>query len=109
MAAELGCRVCGKYPFEWAHILGRTYDRRTHGLVNPDLIIPLCGPFPLGCHGDYDSHQRDISAVLSLDELEASIAEVGEGLAARRIRSDRHASDLTTALARARRSLALGR
>lgn len=109
MAREIGCRVCGKQPFEWAHTLGRTYDRRSRGLVNPNLIIPLCGPFPLGCHGDYDAHQLDISAVLTLPELEAAIKEVGQGLAARRIRSSRQAHDLEEALQRARRVLALGR
>lgn len=86
--AEPGCRVCGSSRFEMAHISGRAYDA-TGGYVEPNDIVPLCGPFPTGCHGLYDGKKLDLVPYLSRDEVERCIELLGAGQAAIRLRGNR--------------------
>jgi hypothetical protein len=93
---SFGCRVCGRTdrPLERAHVVDRENDRRIRGrslvVVDPDLIVLLCGPFPGGCHGAYDEgagdRRLDLYPYLTPAELAAAYAAVGEGPALRRIR-----------------------
>jgi hypothetical protein len=83
------CWACGRRGADYAHVLGREHDDRKTGIVNPDDIIPLCGPPPTGCHGAYDAHRIDIARFLTAGPIRRAIELVGPGLAARRIRSSR--------------------
>jgi hypothetical protein len=75
VAQEAACRNCGtSQNLEAAHVAGRRYDqpKREGGKtlwVNPLDIIPLCGPFPAGCHGAEHRHDLDIKGLLTVDEL----------------------------------------
>lgn len=86
--AEGRCRVCGTHAFEMAHVLGRTHDDR-EGWIDPLDIVPLCGPFPEGCHGRYDRHQLDLTDFLTKEEIERAVHLVGPYNAAIRIRGMR--------------------
>jgi hypothetical protein len=77
------CRVCGSFKhLELAHTMGRLHDKpKVEGgrtlWVNPHSVIPLCGPFPEGCHGAYDHHQLDILSFLTLQEQAQAVLEAG--------------------------------
>jgi hypothetical protein len=94
------CRICKKSeasgrPLEAAHVLGREHDQpkvsRTTGeilkelYVDPNRIIPACGPFPAGCHGDVDHRRINILQFLTLDEQIQAVKDAG-GIEAARIR-----------------------
>lgn len=89
-----GCRICGN-PAERAHITAREHDRHEPVahldgwkpyFVAPDRIVPLCGPFPGGHHGQYDRGELDLSGHLTLPEQIQAVADAGSiHLALRRI------------------------
>jgi len=80
------CRICEKtsdeVKLEAAHVLGREHDEpRTPGskvlFVNPLRIIPACGPFPAGCHGDIDHNRINLVHYLTLDEQIQAVKDAG--------------------------------
>lgn len=85
------CRLCKRSnrKLEAAHILGREHDEpkvrhaSAEGVilkelyVHPDRIVPLCGPFPEGCHGDVDYHRVNLVHVLTLDEQLQAVKDAG--------------------------------
>ena len=88
---EVGeCVVCGSTRYlEMAHIIGREHDEpRTPGAktlyVIRDRIAILCGPFPSGCHGDYDNKRLDLLPYLTLAEQVQAVRDAGGIDAARR-------------------------
>lgn len=79
-AAAQGCRACSvPGPLERAHTVGRSRDRRVGKLahVDPESIVLLCGPFPAGCHGAYDTGRLDLYPKLSVQELSAAVKLAG--------------------------------
>lgn len=48
-------------------------------MVPPHAVIPLCGPFPNGCHGLHHKRELDILPALYLDE-EINAAKACGGL-----------------------------
>lgn len=54
--------------------------------VDPDRVIPLCGPFPAGCHGAEHRHELDTLPLLSLEEQLQAVADAG-GIENARIRT----------------------
>lgn len=90
LRAELpyGCRVCGRNSeLERAHVLGRALDEKLGAgrRVDPDLVVWLCGPFPSGCHGDFDLRSLDLMPYLTDRERDAAFRLLGEGPARRSI------------------------
>jgi len=93
--AEDCCRICKKtsdeVKLEAAHILGREHDESrtlvsaegggfkgsTILFVNPLRIVPLCGPFPAGCHGDVDHNRINLVHYLTLDEQIQAVNDAG--------------------------------
>ena len=89
--AEARCSSCGLGAYqEAAHDTERSHDakpplrdlgrvwvspRRVR--VHPDRIIPLCGPFPMGCHGAEHRHELDTLPLLSLQEQLQAVADCG--------------------------------
>lgn len=72
------CRVCGSIGrTERAHIAGRVYDRRNSWVVDPDAIVPLCGPTPGGCHGAYDRGDLDLLPYLTTAEQARAVLDLG--------------------------------
>lgn len=82
------CRICKRSdrPLENAHILGREYDEPKIGAdgrplkelwVDPDRVIPACGPFPDGCHGDIDLHRINYMGHLTLSEQVRAVEDAG--------------------------------
>jgi len=76
------CRVCGIANPELAHVIGRARDKpkRPHMKtlwVNPDAVVPLCGPFPEGCHGAYDRHELDLLPYLTRQEQARAVLDAG--------------------------------
>jgi hypothetical protein len=92
---ERCCRICKRTdrPLEAAHVLGREHDepmvvdgRITKTLlVHPARVIPACGPFPAGCHGDIDMRRINLLPYLTLDEQIQAVKDAG-GVEAARIR-----------------------
>lgn len=97
------CRNCGTTEhLECAHIIGRDRDfycpleyGEDAGLrivaaptleVHPDRIIPLCGPFPQGCHGAEHRHEIDTLPLLHLREQIQAVVDAG-GIENARIRT----------------------
>ena len=80
---EEQCRVCGAtWRLECAHIMGRKHDEpKTPGsktlYVKPDRIVPLCGPFPEGCHGDFDHRRIDLMIHLTPEEQAQAVLDAG--------------------------------
>jgi hypothetical protein len=89
---EGSCRICKreatpKHPLEAAHILGREHDepkvsKRTGEIlkelyVHPDRIVPLCGPFPAGCHGDVDHNRVNLVHHLTIEEQVQAVKDAG--------------------------------
>jgi hypothetical protein len=90
------CRICKRSdrPLEAAHVLGREHDEPKTGAdgwplkelyVDPDRIVPACGPFPAGCHGDVDMRRINLLQHLSLPEQIKAVEDAG-GIEAARIR-----------------------
>lgn len=84
---ELVCIVCGSSNVELAHVTGRVHDRpRTRGsktvYVEPESVVPLCGPFPEGCHGAYDRHEIDIVSYLETPEQVRAVEDLGSIISA---------------------------
>ena len=90
------CRVCGSSrSVEAAHILGRKHDEPKVGAdgrplkelyVDPIRVIPLCGPFPEGCHGKDHKHELDLLPYLTAGEQAQAVLDAGSmGLALKRI------------------------
>jgi hypothetical protein len=79
---EGACRVCKtELCLEAAHVTGRRHDRPKPGKkelwVDPVSVVPLCGPFPEGCHGAYDRHEISILSVLETDEQVRAVEDLG--------------------------------
>lgn len=84
---EACCRICKKEagsgrPLEAAHILGREHDqpratRPSVLYVDPDRIIPACGPYPAGCHGLVHQKAVDILPVLTIEEQIRALKDAG--------------------------------
>lgn len=83
LESEGCCRVCGATShLERAHIMGRKYDEPVHPgsrvlYVDPNRIVPLCGPFPDGCHGEYDHKRLDLLSRLSVEEQTQAVSDAG--------------------------------
>jgi hypothetical protein len=87
--AEGCCRICkcSDRKLEAAHILGRKYDepkvsKRTGEIlkelyVYPDRIVPLCGPFPAGCHGEVDYNRVNLVHHLTIEEQLQAVKDAG--------------------------------
>lgn len=77
------CRNCGTtQALECAHIIGRVHDEpKAEGsrtlYVKPERIVPLCGPFPDGCHGDFDQHRIDLISKLTVEEQAQAVFDAG--------------------------------
>lgn len=98
---EGACRACGARPgerrgsryvtLEAAHVAGRVHDRLHHTrkvmVVEPDDVVPLCGPFgdSRACHTRFDHHQLDLFPFLTDSEWLAVVAHLGEASAMRRV------------------------
>lgn len=67
------CRRCGRQDAQLAHTVGKKYqDVKVSSLVrwvNPNSVIPLCGPFGWDCHGRYDRRETGIRDLLTFREL----------------------------------------
>ena len=84
---EQVCIVCGSPNVELAHVTKRVFDKpRTPGsktvYVEPESVVPLCGPFPEGCHGAYDAHELDIVSYLETPEQVRAVEDYGSLLSA---------------------------
>lgn len=92
VAEEGCCRICKRSDrkLEAAHVLGREHDEPKLKLdptgelvpskilhVEPDRIVPLCGPFPEGCHGDVDHHRVNLVHHLTLEEQLQAVKDAG--------------------------------
>lgn len=94
--ANVPCIVCGRWPRELAHVLGREYDvrigaRRKRAWVHPDSVVPLCK----GHHNEYDAHRLDLwPFIVQLKRgqkvLDWCIERVGRGRATTRIRTRKY-------------------
>lgn len=84
---EVCCRVCGSVQrVEACHVVGRKHDK--DGFVNPDSIVPLCGPATTSstCHGRYDSGWLDLAPFLTAEEGAQAVLDAGSlWLAVRRV------------------------
>lgn len=91
---EGACRICKRtdLKLEAAHVLGRAYDEPRIGAsgqplkelyVDPDRIIPACGPFPENCHGDVDLKRIDLLPHLTIEEELRAVKDAGGIQAAR--------------------------
>jgi hypothetical protein len=81
--AALGCRVCGRYPWERAHVMPRARDR---GAVLADDVVMLCPEH----HRAYDAGRLDLWEHLTESELRQAVRRAGgAGLALRRVSAPR--------------------
>lgn len=82
-----GCRICGSYEVELAHVTWRKHDRpRTPGAktvyVEPESVVPLCPEH----HRLHDAHQLELLPALTLaEQLRAVEDEGGIELARKRL------------------------
>lgn len=88
--AGIPCLVCGRWPRELAHVVGREYDerrgvKRDRAYVHPDAVVPLCQKH----HREYDSHRLDLLPYLPERVVAWAIMRVGRGKALARIRTKR--------------------
>jgi hypothetical protein len=82
---EQGCRVCGAWPVEAAHVVGRTHDGdfplRNEDWspfdVAPDRIVPLCADH----HRAYDAHRFDLLPFLTIAEQAQAVSDA-QGISA---------------------------
>lgn len=83
--AEGKCRVCKRRDrkLEAAHVIGRDNDEpKAPGsktfYVKPERIVPLCGPFPAGCHGDTQERRTtDLLPHLTVEEQAQAVLDAG--------------------------------
>jgi len=87
--AEGCCRICKRSDrkLEAAHVLGRQHDEpkvnKATGetlkelYVDPNRIVPLCGPFPEGCHGDVDYNRVNLVHHLTIEEQVQAVRDAG--------------------------------
>jgi len=101
LESEGRCRVCGATShLESAHIMGRRYDEPVHPgsrvlYVDPNRIVILCGPFPDGCHGEYDHKRLDLLSYLRPEEQTQAVADAGGiELALKRLTPVRHREEV---------------
>jgi hypothetical protein len=86
VSKEGRCRLCGHIPaseslLEAAHLVGCKYDPVMAGprggkylYVEPDSIVPLCGPFTHGnCHMRFDKREVSLIGVLDIREYRYAI------------------------------------
>jgi len=75
-------------------VLGREHDEPKIGadgwplkelFVDPERVIPACGPFPGGCHGDIDHRRINYLQYLTLREQVKAVEDAG-GIEAARMR-----------------------
>lgn len=87
------CRICKRsnVKLEAAHVLGREHDEPKVSVgsdgesfiaskvlyVHPDRIVPLCGPFPDGCHGDVDHNRVNLVHHLTIEEQVQAVRDAG--------------------------------
>lgn len=83
------CRICKTKArkLEAAHVIGRQHDEpkvnKATGeilkelYVHPDRIVPLCGPFPEGCHGDVDYNRVNLVHHLTIEEQVQAVKDAG--------------------------------
>lgn len=85
------CRYCGRTGsrIELAHIAGRRYDRPARPgaktlRVDPDSVIPLCGPFTdsRSCHARFDHHEIDLIGGVTPAEFLRCVEDLGSEEAA---------------------------
>lgn len=80
---EKRCRACGSTEHvEAAHVVGRKHDEPASPgspvlFVRPERIVPLCGPFPDGCHGEYDHKRLDLLPFLKAEEQAQAVLDAG--------------------------------
>jgi len=68
------CRVCGaRNGLQAAHTIGRKYDDRRTGVVDPRDIVPLCAHD----HAAFDQRRLDLLPYLTLDEQARAVEHVG--------------------------------
>lgn len=96
LASEGRCRACGRTDrkLDCAHVVGRARDERRAGyvIVNPDSIVPLCGPSTdsSSCHYLYDAHRLDLCGLLTVEESVQAVRDAGGlGAAYRRVTGSR--------------------
>lgn len=82
---EDGCRVCGAYPTETAHTMGRRYDQPIYPgsqtlRVDPNSVVPLCKEHHLA----YDAHAFDLLSYLTDAEQATAVTLAGSLETARR-------------------------
>jgi hypothetical protein len=74
-----GCRVCGQFPVEAAHLVHRS--RGAKGFNDPDLVVGLCR----GHHALLDSHRLELLPHLTYDEQAAAVKIIGIVRAVKRL------------------------
>lgn len=67
--AQRGCRVCGRYPVQAAHVR----SRHMGGSDSPLNIVGLCWT----CHTAFDEHRMDLLGYLDVDEQANAVLECG--------------------------------
>jgi hypothetical protein len=81
---EQGCRICGAWPVEAAHIIGRDKDGdfpvRNEDWspwdVAPDRIVPLCHDHHQGPNGQH-AKRLELLSYLTLPEQIQAVADAG--------------------------------
>ena len=82
------CRRCrNTRNVEAAHIIPRSRVGPPHG-DDPRNIVPLCGPFPGGCHGKQERGEFELLPLLTRDEQAYAVELVGLGEAWRRLTNE---------------------
>lgn len=76
---EGGCRVCGVWPVEAAHVVGRAADKDTRPrkggtwTVMPQRVVPLCAEH----HRAYDAGSFDLLPHLEIGEQMWAVSDAG--------------------------------
>lgn len=76
---EQGCRICGDWPVEAAHVIGRKHDGNfplrnedwSPYDVAPDRIVPLCQNH----HREYDALALDLTPYLTTAEQAQAVSD----------------------------------
>lgn len=78
------CRVCGAWPVDLAHVVGRKHDRRGPNqmfYVRPESVVGLCREH----HSKFDAHELDLLPYLTLEEQLDAVRSAG-GIELARVR-----------------------
>ena len=67
------CRVCGRGPVEWAHLVPRRYDKEFGYKIPADAIVPLCTEH----HRAFDAGRLDLIPYLSKAEQAFAVSVLG--------------------------------